>query len=296
LSIPQRAAAAVASVIKAAIRAIKTGSAWALPIKGLTLIRLWIIAQIVFTLCMFSTFFTSTVSGAYCVIAMTGFSWALAQWAPFALLGELVLIDSPDAGNRTEMRTLVHASPSEVVFAHDANRPATSPLHSRSVSRAHTRLPSHETVAANDVHPLSAAHADPIAGQRDSVDLEIDTTVVLRHSDEHSEEDIEDIPASASSVDPGPSTADKAGLILGIHNVFIVLPQFVITFVSSIIFALLDPGTTKASAHAERAEMPDAPSSPNAVAIVFRIGGLAAAFGAYLSYRLSRRWQTMGPG
>jgi solute carrier family 45 protein 1/2/4 len=39
------------------------------------------------------------------------------------------------------------------------------------------------------------------------------------------------------------ATADKAGVILGIHNVFVVLPQFVITLMASIIFHIMEPGT-----------------------------------------------------
>ena len=40
----------------------------------------------------------------------------------------------------------------------------------------------------------------------------------------------------------------KAGIILGIHNVFIVIPQFIMTGIASIIFALLDSGKAALSA------------------------------------------------
>jgi solute carrier family 45 protein 1/2/4 len=296
-SLPHRAAAAVASVIKA----VKTGSAWALPIKGLTLIKLWFFAQIIFCLCMLCTLFTSTVNGAYGVIATSGFAWALAQWAPFALLGELVLIDSPE-GNRTEMRALAQAPASEVVFATEASNSATSPLQSRNPSRSHMRHVSHETITDESDRSRMNASAERIPRRETnaSVDLEIDTTVVLRHSDEFSVASQDDIltPSPPDSArDPRPSTADKAGLILGIHNVFIVLPQFVITLLSSVIFAVMDDSGSGKAASAVSARSPaaDGPSSPNAVAIVFRIGGAAAAVGAYLSYRLARRWKMSGP-
>jgi solute carrier family 45 protein 1/2/4 len=49
-------------------------------------------------------------------------------------------------------------------------------------------------------------------------------------------------PRSASPAIKGNTdTADKAGVILGIHNVFLVLPQFIVTFLSSIIFYLMEP-------------------------------------------------------
>ena len=40
---------------------------------------------------------------------------------------------------------------------------------------------------------------------------------------------------------PPTGLAAKAGIIIGIHNIFIVIPQFIMTGLASIIFALLDP-------------------------------------------------------
>ena len=41
---------------------------------------------------------------------------------------------------------------------------------------------------------------------------------------------------------PGSGLAEKAGIIIGIHNIFIVIPQFIISGISSIIFALIGGG------------------------------------------------------
>jgi solute carrier family 45 protein 1/2/4 len=94
------------------------------------------------------------------------------------------------------------------------------------------------------------------------------STVILRHSDELSDEDEDediqnlsfglDVASSPNGISPlrrrasphsghgqnakEPSTADKAGVILGIHNVFVVLPQFVVTLMASIIFHIMEPG------------------------------------------------------
>lgn len=294
-SLPSRAAKALATFIKG----IKSGSMLALPIPGLTLIKLWCIAQCIFVCCMVASWLTSTVAGAYVVIAITGFSWSLAQWAPFALLGELVLIDTPD---RTEMRTLQRAPATEVVFAtdNDLSQEESPSLHSRNpsrtASRSHVRNPSHEVVNANQSHTLSrlvlpGSDLTPVPRESTSMEIDLDTTVIIRHSDEMS---VLSEPTSPPVDDAAPSTADKAGLILGIHNVFIVLPQFVITFISSIVFMIMEPakGTEAAPAAAAdgAAATTDGPSSPNAVGLVFRIGGTAAAVGAFLSYRLAQRW------
>lgn len=290
----QRAAAAVDD----AVRAIKTGSAWALPIQWLTLVRLWWMAQVLFAVTMALTTFTTTVGGAYFLIGITGVSWALTQWAPFALIGELVLIDG--TRDQTAMQHLRNASTASVVFEHH--------------DEADPRRRSHETVDANGPPPFDASvppTRPKVAiphGADESDDFGNDTTVILRHSDDFSVASQEDLrsPLNRASPTEGSSTADKAGIILGIHNVFIVLPQFVSTGISSLVFAIMAPGGSKDAAaaapsatvravaqlavRAESAIAGAAKGSPNAVGVIFRIGGLSAAIGAYLSWRLGKRW------
>lgn len=91
------------------------------------------------------------------------------------------------------------------------------------------------------------------------------STVILHHSDDSDDElenEIQDLSFSLDAVSSSPTgvapirrrqspapkqsntnTADKAGVILGIHNVFVVLPQFVVTLMASIIFHIMEPGT-----------------------------------------------------
>jgi solute carrier family 45 protein 1/2/4 len=80
------------------------------------------------------------------------------------------------------------------------------------------------------------------------------STVVIHHhddSDEELENELQDLSYSLDSP-TSPSrrrtnapktggTADKAGVILGIHNVFVVLPQFIVTVMASIIFHIMEP-------------------------------------------------------
>ncbi|KAF8202080.1 hypothetical protein K438DRAFT_1932788 [Mycena galopus ATCC 62051] len=49
---------------------------------------LWAASHVVFAGCMFGSFFTHSVAGATLLVACTGFSWGVAQWAPFSLKGE----------------------------------------------------------------------------------------------------------------------------------------------------------------------------------------------------------------
>lgn len=57
-----------------------------LRIPGLTLRRTWLLAHILFALCMFSTFFISSTRAAIVMTGFVGFSWSLTLWAPFALI------------------------------------------------------------------------------------------------------------------------------------------------------------------------------------------------------------------
>lgn len=272
-------------LLAGAVATLRSGSAWALPIRSLTLIRLWVGAQLIFVACMLCTWFTSTVGGGYTLIAITGFSWALAQWAPFALLGELVLIDVPSPGGGTELDALM-SGPSEVLFS--ATTEDAARVHSRTASRTHSRHPSHEVVKEG------AGFSSHVRAEDSDDENEHDTTVVLRHSGEDDVDDDDDILSPGPSRTPQASTADKAGLILGIHNVFIVMPQFVITAVSSLVFYIMEPGAAAAipappEGATEGVPVPT-PKNPDAVGLVFRIGGTAAAVGAVLSYRLAKRW------
>jgi solute carrier family 45 protein 1/2/4 len=80
-------------------RGMKDGNVLTIPVKGLTLVRLWWISQFTFAAAMAMTWyvhlprvfllkdsskkadgrFTTTVHGAYVIIGITGFSWGLAQ-------------------------------------------------------------------------------------------------------------------------------------------------------------------------------------------------------------------------
>lgn len=109
-----------------------------------------------------------------------------------------------------------------------------------------------------------------------------ETSLVLHHADE-SDDDIPRSPmrspvsprTSTSQHDGGHGTADKAGVILGIHNVFLVLPQFVVTFLASIIFYLMEPDKTLPAKH------PQAPPVGNTT-IASISEGMAEATGEVL--------------
>jgi len=107
----------------------------------------------------------------------------------------------------------------------------------------------------------------------------------------------------------------KSGIIIGIHNMFVVIPQFISTGITSLVFALFDPdksavqhghnpvyvlpgnGTVPVGAVKNgsdslflytRAGEETAKPAANSVAIIFRLGGITTAIAFVLCWRLAR--------
>jgi len=215
---------------------------------------LWAISHGLFAMCMFATFFVSSIGGSTALITITGFSWAIALWAPFSLLGEAILSDvsSVNDDDEGEGIQLTDTRTSErVIFLADDE---------------------------NDEHIFEDEASQHLV---QSIDIE-----------------------ERDQMQTGPQgLGAKAGVILGLHNVFIVIPQFLVTGLASIIFALLDPtksvihhpsansdvnvGTT-ARQDAGVGETNGSRNGWNSVAVIFRIGGVAATVAFVLSLKLAR--------
>merc|ERR1712093_372413 len=103
-------------------------------------------------------------------------------------------------------------------------------------------------------------------------------------------------------------TADQAGAILGIANIFVVLPQFVTSFISSIVFAFIAPAASSDSTASPGSGIPDPPpfgdvdrrlmsragmhvgaASDDAIGFVFRVGGVSALVAAWFCWQMRRR-------
>lgn len=108
----------------------------------------------------------------------------------------------------------------------------------------------------------------------------------------HLDRDIDDSSADAS-------TGETAGIYLGILNLFTTLPQFVGTFISMIVFSLLEPGKSP-ELHRDPGQKqegqgkegsgstnPTTPAEgPNAIAVCLFIGALSAVGAAYATARM----------
>lgn len=118
----------------------------------------------------------------------------------------------------------------------------------------------------------------------DSVDRDLEMDVLrLNHrtGDDDSDEE------SATTTTEGPSTGELAGIYLGVLNVYTTLPQFVGTFISWIVFSLLEPAAGPVNAGSDDpgnivSSVRDGgwinmdTDAPNAIAVCLFIGALSA--------------------
>lgn len=88
----------------------------------------------------------------------------------------------------------------------------------------------------------------------------------------------------ASSSTGSNSEATSAGALLGIHNIYIVLPQFLVSFLSSVVFAAIEP-KGQGGGGAGSQDTAEA-SNPDTIGVILRFGGVMAGIAALLSLRL----------
>lgn len=108
---------------------------------------------------------------------------------------------------------------------------------------------------------------------RGSIELEIrEKDDLLEHPEEQSQ--------SASG--------DLSGVYLGILNLYTTLPQFIGTFISWIVFSILEPGKSPELAKEAHPDEHHSTDGPNAIAVCLFIGALAAVVAAYATESFKR--------
>jgi solute carrier family 45 protein 1/2/4 len=82
------------------------------------------------------------------------------------------------------------------------------------------------------------------------------------------------------------STGELSGIYFGILNIYTTLPQFVGTFISMIVFAILEPGKSPELAQDAHPSEHHGTDGPNAIAVCLFIGALSTFGAAYAIWRL----------
>ncbi|TKY89280.1 hypothetical protein EX895_001811 [Sporisorium graminicola] len=211
--------------------------------KGLTLRTFWTLASITFAaLMLVGTAWASTVQQATVVIALVGVPWSIAAWAPFAMVGEFVR-EAEDG-----------ASPFE--FEGDHWSPARTRARAQErwlrKQRRESRLGGSEDPEERDGSPngrgfkyLNGSPGRSQSGEqsaRDRIRASLVECAPLPHTLTNSTDDLDSVDErleeyrSSSDAAHGSGTGG-AGTILGIHNLAIVAPQFVVAIIASLIFS-----------------------------------------------------------
>ncbi|KAJ1928594.1 hypothetical protein IWQ60_001888 [Tieghemiomyces parasiticus] len=309
----------------------------------LTLPRIWTFSHLVFALAMLSTLFITSTAQATWMVAISGFCWSVAMWAPFSLIGEYISQHQRETDGcetaegavggglsgryepeASELRALNLSPPPMPIDPHmhfgrgSQDRRSLDSLRSRSTSmnpsesgaRTRSFLHVHDAAATAGGGRLSSDHRVAVAFGGDYDQSDDDNGA--GHGTEHAGAATQHThprstarhPVAGGPFDSASQAADDAlaadqqqhrashkltsGIILGIHNMYVVLPQFLISFVSSILFAIIE---ARHSANAEASGpqvTPGHDGNAEAIAWILRIGGVSSLVAAYLSLKITR--------
>lgn len=322
-----------------------SGWRWWVKLPRIRLSTLWASSHAVFAGCMWATYFTTSVSSATFIMAVTGFCAAVGSWAPFALLAEAILSHpfTPLLESEAAVELGCHVGELGPELGQDYNDGDTEPtairrhhhvdggpggfegsmvenecgVNMEEMQRrdlfegwgednagsegdyendAHTSRGSRpqtlfDANTEND-HRSRQAKDGGMGSGSDALDV-TDGKYHKRTSDEWKGDEREELMNSehlhsgdgqwssrtqpADTLEPdvhplasgprghgrfsggrkkGRGLSAHAGTVLGIHNVFIVLPQFLVTGLSAFIFALLDPEKSVLHGHRPGNPMP----------------------------------------
>lgn len=158
--------------------AARRGKPLRLPIMPFFLRNIWTGALLLFTVLTLATFFVTKVWQAIIIVSLVGICWAVACWAPFAIIMEFLKERERDVNEDGE-----------------------------AVAREWARRPSHSRTLST---PAMRRNSRVGEGER--------TPLLRRRSfDQHNPDAVPEQEAVAG------------GTILGIHNLAIVMPQFVVS-------------------------------------------------------------------
>ena len=86
------------------------------------------------------------------------------------------------------------------------------------------------------------------------------------------------------------STGELSGIYFGILNIYTTIPQFIGTMLSTVVFAVLEPGKSPELAEdapeSEKHDPAAADAGPNAIAVVLFIGAIGAVMAIFATRKL----------
>ncbi|PHH81867.1 hypothetical protein CDD82_7683 [Ophiocordyceps australis] len=196
-----------------------------LRIRGFTIRRAWCLSLLLFAIVMFCTPFVRSVKAATVLIALAGVTWAMALWAPWAIIS--AEISQRDGLNR--------ASRLHTAMARGQQGSCLAETAGQGTAQGAVQG------AVQDGSPAPCDSGDMHSAARDS------------------NQDREQV--------------DEAGVILGIHNMAIALPQIVATVGSSLVFKIW--------------QKPRGTPGDNSIGIVMALGGACVLASCIFATRIN---------
>ncbi|KAJ2358979.1 hypothetical protein GGF43_000448 [Coemansia sp. RSA 2618] len=332
---------------------------------------MWRLSLAAMGVILLATYFVADVNGATVLIIAMAFPWALAMWAPFALVGEYVAISAENpidaqqrllasgvdedsdivVGGGAKVPAVAVSMPGKhgysaldddeededyIVGSHATAGAGIAPSLAKSLGTSAPSVSSswrrpHELLGHGSAH-RATMRGDSIAStiqcdEDDSAGTTSANTPPALHSrsplflrgilrqetggggeqrigsiDSSSNGALlafDDNASDAGRADEPPRQREKleSGTILGIHNMYVVFPQFAINAVSSLVFAWLGSGSVTHSQGMRTVEFMAMDtvysqlvgSNVEAVGWVLRIGGVSALVAAAMTFMLFDR-------
>ncbi|RQM07014.1 hypothetical protein DH86_00000157 [Scytalidium sp. 3C] len=91
---------------------------------------------------------------------------------------------------------------------------------------------------------------------------------------------------AASPNPPSSPSGQRSGIYFGILNIYTTIPQFMGTFISMIVFSILEPGKSPELAHDADPSEHHGTDGPNAIAVCLFIGAISTLGAAYATKKL----------
>ncbi|KAA1070605.1 hypothetical protein PGT21_017680 [Puccinia graminis f. sp. tritici] len=263
---------------------------------GKTLVDLWACSQLCFGfLLLISPFCEHHLVLSILLIGACGIPWAITCWVPFTLLGEAILFKSESViPVENNFRLL---SDTEPVDSGDRSLSSTDdqltiPLQLIKKDKALKDRPVLSSLDRSE-EETDNGNSTNLINERERETVEEEQALIEEghNYDDHANDD-----ESGRREDEG---SQLAGTVLGIHNVFIVLPQFMISCLSSVLFKLLESDHLDTPRpHSSRppvgelnplqAHGRNETHGISEIGIIFRFGGIASLVSGLFCWKLGR--------
>ncbi|KAF9441266.1 hypothetical protein P691DRAFT_779866 [Macrolepiota fuliginosa MF-IS2] len=201
---------------------------------------LWALSHLVFAVCMFATFFTGSVTGATLMITVTGFPRAVSKWAPFSLLATAILTETSDNDITAVQLSDMWVCPRRI---------DSGDLDVGAGAEERKAFLLDDALDGDDGN-----EAEPERREECRRALSSDSNTQVNGARSMNNGDMHQVVSGMSEngmtrevASSGGDLSARAGIILGIHTIFIIVPQLLATGFSSLIFAIFDPKDTDMS-------------------------------------------------